>query len=529
MFQESDIWIEGVDYEELTLYIALTKTDEEIRLLGLSDYCPRRKRKYGQRPIITGCGVRNKKEDRFEPWIPARYIPEGDEQVKKRILTEGIKIIITFIMKHHMYQFNNEIRLQNQGGAIGVQLTGVLATVFMVWWDKQLKSLITGNGMTLCLYKRYVDDITIIVENTDNAVYHRNVEESEDQIIMKYIRNIGNNIHHSIQLEVDCPSKNIDNKLPILDLKVWLIEYGGKKKIMHEYYQKQVSSKAMVNARSAVNWNSKRTIIVQQILRVMKNCNKELPWENVCVHLNDMMMRIQYSGYDKKIRYEVMMSALKAYNRIRSKDSTGEQPMYRKKDWNRQERRKEKYNKKKSWYKKGGFESVIFVPATPKSELKKQFEMKINENKIKIKVIEKSGTTLQNILQTADPMKKKTCNRIDCPVCNTGGKGRCDATEANYKIECPCNHEYNGETARSTYTRGKQQMRDMNDKNEQSDLWKHCRDKHQGEIQNFKISVTETFKHDALLRQVSEAVKIRNVPIETSMNAREEYNIAMMR
>ena len=38
---------------------------------------------------------------------------------------------------------------------------------------------------------------------------------------MTLIKQIGNDIHPSIQLEVDYPSKHQDSKLPILDLRVW--------------------------------------------------------------------------------------------------------------------------------------------------------------------------------------------------------------------------------------------------------------------------------------------------------------------
>ena len=39
------------------------------------------------------------------------------------------------------------------------------------------------------------------------------------------------------------------------------------------------------------------------------------------------------------------------------------------------------------------------------------------------------------------------------------------------------------------------------------------------------MSVTEIFKNDALLKQVSEAVRIKNVPIENSLNTKDEQNI----
>ena len=43
---------------------------------------------------------------------------------------------------------------------------------------------------------------------------------SADMRTMEEIRKMGNSILPMIQLEDDCPSKNADRKLPILDLKV---------------------------------------------------------------------------------------------------------------------------------------------------------------------------------------------------------------------------------------------------------------------------------------------------------------------
>ena len=34
-----------------------------------------------------------------------------------------------------MYTFNSEIKLQSRGDHIGLELTGSLAELFMVWWD----------------------------------------------------------------------------------------------------------------------------------------------------------------------------------------------------------------------------------------------------------------------------------------------------------------------------------------------------------------------------------------------------------
>ena len=34
--------------------------------------------------------------------------------------------------------YDNEIKLQLEGDPIGLELTGVLAQLFMVWWDRQM-------------------------------------------------------------------------------------------------------------------------------------------------------------------------------------------------------------------------------------------------------------------------------------------------------------------------------------------------------------------------------------------------------
>lgn len=99
--------------------------------------------------------------------------------------------------------------------------------------------------------------------------------------------------------------------------------------VLHEFYSKDVASKCVVNARSAMSWRGKRTILTQEVLRILRNCSRELPWEVVVGHVNHMMLRLQYSGYNQKFRTEVVRSALKAYNRMIELDASGEQPLYR--------------------------------------------------------------------------------------------------------------------------------------------------------------------------------------------------------
>ena len=141
---------------------------------------------------------------------------------------------------------------------------------------------------------------------------------------MLLFQSIGNSIHTSIRLEVDYPSRHEDGKLPILDLKVWIekrrrVRDGEQDRdahvVLHEFYYKDVASKSVINARSALAWSCKRTILTQEVLRIFLNCSRELPLEAIVTHVNHIMLRLQYSGYDRKFREEVVRSPLATYNR----------------------------------------------------------------------------------------------------------------------------------------------------------------------------------------------------------------------
>ena len=80
------------------------------------------------------------------------------------------------------------------------------------------------------------------------------------------------------------------------------------------------------------------------------NCSTYVPWEHVAVHVYNMVLRVQYFGYSKKFRHEVVNAALKAYDQIHRKADCEERPLYRPCDWNRDERDKAERNKVVSWY-----------------------------------------------------------------------------------------------------------------------------------------------------------------------------------
>ena len=133
--------------------------------------------------------------------------------------------------------------------------------------------------------------------------------------------------------------------MPILDPKVWIEKHETHTVIMHEFYSKEVTSKNVINAKSAIPWSTKRIVLTQEILRVLLNCSKRLPWDVPTRHVN-MMMKMQYSGYSKKFRYAEVKSALKACNDRVSADESGIRLLYRPSEWKTKERAIERQRKK---------------------------------------------------------------------------------------------------------------------------------------------------------------------------------------
>ena len=213
-------------------------------------------------------------------------------------------------METHIYSFKDEMKRQVKGGAIGVQLTGELAQIFMSWWDRQTKKACEEKGVRIKLYGRYVDDINTVIkkvakgtriENNQltNTEEKRREDETkeDDEITMNVFKGISETIHDSIKLKVDYPSKYEDRKIPILDLKVWIEETEDGSHIMYEHYEKEIASKQVIHANSVSSKKSKRTILTQEMLRILTHCSPKLPWARVCEHINRFMPKLQLSGY----------------------------------------------------------------------------------------------------------------------------------------------------------------------------------------------------------------------------------------
>ena len=301
---------------------------------------------------------------------------------------------------------------------------------------------------------------------------------------------------------------------------------------------KEVSSKLLIHREAALAIQSKRTILTQECLRVLKNCHEGIGWERITGHLSFFMARMQASGYDKEFRFQVLKSAMNAFEEKKEESRTSGVPLYRPRSWRRMERRKQREEKKKTWFKRNGVESVMFIPATPNEELRKILQEKVDQSGVRVKVVEKSGTKMVRLLQKNDPFQKKACRDAEnCLVCNGGDEeegGDCRESGVTYKVKCLapseddpeqiCGEPYNGETGRNGYSTGGEHVEDLNHEREHSVLWRHCVDKHGGVKQKFRMVIQDRSRNDPTKRQILEAVRIRRAGVNQILNGRTEWN-----
>ena len=147
-------------------------------------------------------------------------------------------------MRNPCYKFDGKLYRQEEGGSIGLDLTGVIAEIYMSWWDGQLVVLLREDRMFTLFYKRYVDDINLIlkVEREDTITGPR------DKCIMERVKQLANTIHSNIKATCDYGSNYEDGKLPMLDIKMWIGESARNgTKILYEHYMKDVSSRHLLN------------------------------------------------------------------------------------------------------------------------------------------------------------------------------------------------------------------------------------------------------------------------------------------
>ena len=340
--------------------------------------------------------------------------------------------------------------------------------------------------------------------------------------------------------------------MPILDVEVAVKENA----IRYRYYRKEMANPLVIHQKSAMPEKVKRRCLSNEVMRILRNTSREQPQEVKKFYLSEFSQRMRMSGYSERFRREIMVSGIRGYERQLKDSDDGVCPMHRSRGYRKEERMKEKYMKKRSWYKP--CDAVLFCPSTPRGELAKRMRKVTTDvserHGIRVKVVERAGVDIRT--QLMGRKEGERCHsREDCFVHSNGGKGDCSIEGVVYRGTCltckdrgptskpDSNGEiimvpegqrrsvdsiYFGETSRNCFTRGKEHMQSLenpeNPSNRSNAFVRHREDFHRDEVSDvrYKVDVVKAFKRP-LERQVWEGVEIHSSDAGVIMNSKLDH------
>ena len=89
-------------------------------------------------------------------------------------------------------------------------------------------------------------------------------------------------------------------------------------------------------------------------------------------------------------------------------------------------------------------------------------------------------------------------------------------------------YAYIWEMSKNSYTRGKEHLASLDNREERSRTLRNSKERHDSNIRKFQlqfcISVTGQFKNDAMLRHIYKAARINRVDKNNVLNAKNKWN-----
>ena len=190
------------------------------------------------------------------------------------------------VMSNHFYFFDGKIYHQKGGAAIGNQASEKLGKLLMKRFDRKFVALLKKLKVEHELYKRYVDDILAALaglgpgvrwDGSKMIVRPDKVEEDKsvraDARTFEELEKIAGTIFKCLDFTSDSPSSHEEEKVPVLDLKVYVGKEGF---IMHEFYEKPVACKFVIPACSVHSKKTKIAVMVEEGVRRLRNFSQGL-------------------------------------------------------------------------------------------------------------------------------------------------------------------------------------------------------------------------------------------------------------
>ena len=227
------------------------------------------------------------------------------------------------------------------------------------------------------------------------------------------------------------------------------------------------------------------------------------------------------------------------------KHNSGQHPLYREREWRKEERRRAKEKKRRGLYKKLGGQTndfPVFCPMSSGGRLASKWKKVLEEvrkssgGRVRGYVAERSGVPLSALLYNNQPGEVDDCGKADCNPCRRGTTRRLSCrrvTRGGLVYSCTCltckqqgvESWYHGASRRTFYRRQGEHAKGQEAHRVDNALFKHQDNNHHDEPPPLVQFKAERFLSDPMSRQIYEGVSINNSPSTPGhlMNSRAEY------
>ena len=105
----------------------------------------------------------------------------------KSVMAKLIEILVTVTFETHIYKWTRKVYKLNKGGLMELRASGRVAKVAIEEWIMKLEATLEELGIKVHLLRKYVDDVTVVVNDcqfweryTKGKIQETGMSEKED-------------------------------------------------------------------------------------------------------------------------------------------------------------------------------------------------------------------------------------------------------------------------------------------------------------------------------------------------------------
>ena len=164
-----------------------------------------------------------------------------------------------------------------------MRITMAAARLVMIHWGHIVRTRLEESGVRVWIESVYVDDgrhlLSVLEEgmryDPDTKTISQTGEKdglNEEDRTRKEVMELINDVNHDLTFTSEVCSDFNDQKIPTLDIKVWL---GPEGKVRYSFFEKSMGSQYCLMNKTALPDQLKRSVLTAEIRRRLLNMDAE--------------------------------------------------------------------------------------------------------------------------------------------------------------------------------------------------------------------------------------------------------------